>query len=48
MFTGGQLNAIKTAGDLAEKAEDIFRDTNPAKKSVAKNYRANWRKPLKK
>jgi len=48
LFTGGDLNAIRTAGKLAESAEEIFRDTNPAKKAVARNYRANWRKPLKK
>ena len=48
MFTGGDLNAIRTAGKLADAAEDIFKDTNPAKKAVARNYRANWRKPLKK
>lgn len=48
LFTGGDLNAIATAGKLAESAEDIFKDTNPAKKAVARNYRANWRKPLKK
>lgn len=48
MFTGGDLNAIKTAAGLRESAEEIFEDTNPAKKAVARNYRANWRKPLKK
>jgi len=48
LFTGGDLNAIKRAGALADDAEDIFRSTNPAKKAVARNYRANWRKPLKK
>lgn len=48
LFTGGDLNAIATAGKLAESAEEIFQDTNPAKKAVARNYRANWRKPLKK
>jgi len=48
LFTGGDLNAIATAGKLADAAEDIFKDTNPAKKAVARNYRANWRKPLKK
>jgi len=47
-FTGGDLNAIATAASLADEAEDLFRKTNPAKKSVARNYRANWRKPLKK
>lgn len=48
LFTGGDLNAIKTAQGLREDAEQIFKDTNPAKKAVARNYRANWRKPLKK
>lgn len=48
LFTGGDLNAIKTAANLADSAEEIFKDTNPAKKAVARNYRANWRKPLKK
>jgi len=48
MFTGGDLNAITRAGQLAESAEEIFAKTNPAKKSVARSYRANWRKPLKK
>jgi len=47
-FTGGDLNAIARAGKLSELAEDLFKDTNPAKKAVARNYRANWRKPLKK
>jgi len=48
MFTGGDLNAIARAGKLADSAEEIFKNTNPAKKAVARNYRANWRKPLKK
>lgn len=48
LFTGGDLNAIKRAGELSDSAEDIFRKTNPAKKAVARSYRANWRKPLKK
>jgi len=47
-FTGGDLNAIARAGKLADVSEDLFKKTNPAKKAVAKNYRANWRKPLKK
>jgi len=47
-FTGGDLNAIATAASLADEAEEIFKKTNPAKKAVARNYRANWRKPLKK
>jgi len=47
-FTGGDLNAIARTAKLADLAEDLFRDTNPAKKSVARSYRANWRKPLKK
>ncbi|MEE8538012.1 MAG: hypothetical protein V3S71_08380 [Acidobacteriota bacterium] len=48
MFTGGDLNAIARAGRLSDKAEEIFKTTNPAKKAVARSYRANWRKPLKK
>lgn len=47
-FTGGDLNAISKAAALSETAEDLFKKTNPAKKSVAKNYRSSWRKPLKK
>jgi len=47
-FTGGDLNAISTAAGLADEAEELFKKTNPAKKAVARNYRANWRKPLKK
>ena len=48
LFTGGDLNAIAKTEKLRDSAEDIFKITNPAKKSVAKNYRASWRKPLKK
>jgi len=48
MFTGGDLNAISRAAELGDAAEEIFKKTNPAKKAVARNYRANWRKPLKK
>jgi len=47
-FTGGDLNAIARTASLADLAEELFKDTNPAKKSVARSYRANWRKPLKK
>ncbi len=48
LFTGGDLNAIKRAASLGDAAEEIFKTTNPAKKAVARSYRANWRKPLKK
>jgi len=48
MFTGGDLNAIDRADKLSDGAEEIFKKTNPAKKAVARSYRANWRKPLKK
>ena len=48
MFTGGDLNAIARSGRLGDAAEEIFKKTNPAKKAVARSYRANWRKPLKK
>ena len=47
-FTAGDLNAIRKASSLSDEAEDLFKMTNPAKKAVARNYRANWRKPLKK
>lgn len=47
-FTGGDLNAIARTAKLADVAEELFKDTNPAKKAVARSYRANWRKPLKK
>jgi len=48
LFTGGDLNAIKKAESLSEKAENIFKVTNPDKKAVSRSYRSNWRKPLKK
>ena len=48
LFTGGDLNAIKKAESLGEKAENIFKATNPDKKAVSRSYRSNWRKPLKK
>jgi len=48
LFTGGDLNAIKKAESLGEKAENIFKVTNPDKKAVSRSYRSNWRKPLKK
>lgn len=47
-FTGGDLNAIRRVKGLRDIAEDIFEETNPSKKAVARNYRSNWRKPLKK
>jgi len=47
LFTGGDLNAISRTAKLADRAEEVFKDTNPAKKAVARNYRASWRKPLK-
>jgi len=47
-FTAGDLNAIRKADSLSDEAENLFKMTNPAKKAVARNYRANWRKPLKK
>ena len=47
LFTGGQLNAIKITSGLREKAETIFKDTNPELKAVSRSYRSNWRKPLK-
>jgi len=48
MFTAGDLNAIKRVDKLRERSEEIFEQTNPAKKAVARGYRSNWRKPLKK
>jgi len=48
LFTGGDLNAIARTEKLSDSAEEIFKATNPSKKAVARNYRANWRKPLKK
>jgi len=48
LFTGGDLNAIKKAESLGEKAENIFKITNPDKKAVSRSYRSSWRKPLKK
>jgi len=47
LFTGGQLNAIKITAGLRDKAETIFKDTNPEMKAVSRSYRSNWRKPLK-
>jgi len=48
LFTGGDLNAIARSARLGDAAEEIFKKTNPAKKAVARSYRSNWRKPLKK